>query len=70
MNFQVVQTKAMYGFIVDDMEEDMVDDIEEDESNEDDELFDSVCSFCDNGGDLLWYEFLLVKLQLILMQLL
>lgn len=65
MNFQVVQTKAMSGFIVDDMEEDMVHDTEEDESNEEDELFDSVCSFCDNGGDLLWYEFLLVKLQLI-----
>lgn len=53
---EVVQTKAMYGFIVDDMEEDMVDDREEDESNEEDELFDSVCSFCDNGGDLLCCE--------------
>ncbi|KAL9441710.1 hypothetical protein AB3S75_020248 [Citrus x aurantiifolia] len=53
---EVVQTKAMSGFIVDDMEEDMVHDTEEDESNEEDELFDSVCSFCDNGGDLLCCE--------------
>lgn len=29
----------------------------EDEENDtsDDELFDSVCAICDNGGDLLWY---------------
>jgi hypothetical protein len=27
-----------------------------DESEDDDaDLFDSVCSICDNGGDLLWY---------------
>jgi hypothetical protein len=31
-----------------------------DESEEDDDadLFDSVCSICDNGGDLLWYMLL------------
>ncbi|KAJ7960851.1 protein ENHANCED DOWNY MILDEW 2-like [Quillaja saponaria] len=42
------------GFIVDDSDEEMVDVADEDEFNEDeDELFDSVCAFCDNGGNLL-----------------
>lgn len=47
----------MSGFIVDDTEDYMFHDAVEDESKEEDELFDSVCSFCDNGGELLWYEF-------------
>ncbi|GAV87260.1 DNMT1-RFD domain-containing protein [Cephalotus follicularis] len=47
-----VQATPKIGFIVDD---DMIDDAEEDDSNED-ELFDTVCAFCDNGGDLLCCE--------------
>jgi len=30
--------------------------IDEDSDGED-ELFDSVCAICDNGGQLLWYIF-------------
>lgn len=49
----------MSAFIVDDVEDDNFEDLEEDESNDEDELFDSVCAFCDNGGNLLWYIFFL-----------
>uniref|UniRef100_A0A5B7BGT9 Zinc finger PHD-type domain-containing protein n=1 Tax=Davidia involucrata TaxID=16924 RepID=A0A5B7BGT9_DAVIN len=48
-----VRTTANSGFIVDD---DMIDEAEEDGSDEEDELFDSVCSICDNGGELLCCE--------------
>lgn len=47
---------ARPGFIIDDMDNDMIDDIA-DESDGEDELFDSVCAICDNGGDLVWYGF-------------
>ncbi|PON94145.1 DNA (cytosine-5)-methyltransferase [Trema orientale] len=50
------QATAISRFIVDDTDADTVDYAEEDESNEDDELFDTVCTFCDNGGDLLCCE--------------
>ncbi|XP_061360952.1 protein ENHANCED DOWNY MILDEW 2 isoform X2 [Gastrolobium bilobum] len=40
------------GFIIDDIDNDMFDDTVE-ESDGEDELFDSVCSICDNGGKLL-----------------
>ncbi|KAJ4725194.1 protein ENHANCED DOWNY MILDEW 2-like [Melia azedarach] len=53
---EVVQLTAMSGFIVDDTEDYMFHDAVEDESKEEDELFDSVCSFCDNGGELLCCE--------------
>ena len=49
-----IQATTKPGFIVDDTEEDMID--AEDESSDDDNLFDSVCAFCDNGGDLLCCE--------------
>lgn len=26
------------------------------ESDEEEELFDSVCAICDNGGELMWYQ--------------
>ncbi len=52
--FQAVQATVMSGFIVEDMVDDILDE-EEDESNEDEDVFDSVCAFCDNGGELLWY---------------
>ncbi|CAK7324563.1 unnamed protein product [Dovyalis caffra] len=48
-----VQAAAMSAFIVDDVEDDNFEDFEEDESNDEDKLFDSVCAFCDNGGNLL-----------------
>ncbi|KAM1754950.1 hypothetical protein ACFX11_007306 [Malus domestica] len=51
---QDIQATTKPGFIVDDTEEDMID--AEDESNDDDNLFDSVCAFCDDGGDLLRCE--------------
>ncbi|XP_017980593.1 PREDICTED: protein ENHANCED DOWNY MILDEW 2 isoform X2 [Theobroma cacao] len=48
-----VRATSISGFIVDDAD-DAVDGPEQDDSNdEDDELFDSVCAFCDNGGELL-----------------
>ncbi|KAK7387132.1 hypothetical protein VNO78_27659 [Psophocarpus tetragonolobus] len=40
------------GFIIDDTDDDMIDEIGEDSDGED-ELFDSVCAICDNGGELL-----------------
>lgn len=49
-----MQATTISRFIVDDID-DTLDYAEEDGSNEDDELFDTVCSFCDNGGELLWY---------------
>jgi hypothetical protein len=27
----------------------------ESDEEEDEDLFDSICAICDNGGDLLWY---------------
>ncbi|CAL8151961.1 unnamed protein product [Prunus armeniaca] len=49
-----IQATEKPGFIVDDLEDYVID--VEDESNDDDNLFDSVCAFCDNGGDLLCCE--------------
>ncbi|CAL1402825.1 unnamed protein product [Linum trigynum] len=46
------QTPNLSGFLVDDTEEGICEvEGEEDESNDDD-LFDTVCAFCDNGGEL------------------
>ncbi|XP_022716813.1 protein ENHANCED DOWNY MILDEW 2 [Durio zibethinus] len=53
-----VRATSISGFIVDDVD-DAVDCPELDDSADDDdedELFDSVCAFCDNGGDLLCCE--------------
>uniref|UniRef100_A0A7N0U252 Zinc finger PHD-type domain-containing protein n=1 Tax=Kalanchoe fedtschenkoi TaxID=63787 RepID=A0A7N0U252_KALFE len=50
---EVVPTASMSAFIVDNID-DVVDGAEEDESEEED--YDSVCSFCDNGGELLCCE--------------
>lgn len=61
-----MQPTAISKFIVDDADDDIVDYAGEDESKEDDELFDTVCTFCDNGGDLLWYA-LAVQFSYILM---
>lgn len=48
-----VDTKK--SFIVDDgLEDDMGND-DGDESEEEPDLFDSVCAICDNGGEILWY---------------
>lgn len=52
--FQNVQMTAMSGFIVDDVDDELLDE-EDDESNEVEDVFDSVCAFCDNGGNILWY---------------
>lgn len=54
---QDIGTTAKSGFLDD---SDMVDEAEEDGSDEEGELFDSVCAICDNGGELLWYVFLLL----------
>lgn len=37
------------------MDEDGISETGEVGSDEEEDLFDSVCSMCDNGGDLLWY---------------
>ncbi|KAM7279882.1 hypothetical protein ACFE04_007016 [Oxalis oulophora] len=42
-------------FFVDDVEDDG-EEVHDDENDSDDELFDSVCAFCDNGGDLICCE--------------
>lgn len=47
---KVIQTAVKPAFIVED--DDVMDDAE-DESDEDDDLFATVCAFCDNGGDIL-----------------
>lgn len=43
---------------------DAIDETEEDGSDEENELFDSVCAICDNGGELLWYLFIYLFLFL------
>ncbi|KAA8523606.1 hypothetical protein F0562_010029 [Nyssa sinensis] len=48
-----VRAEAKSGFIVDD---DMIVEAEEDESDEESDLFDHVCSICDNGGSVLSCE--------------
>lgn len=60
--FQEVKELARPEFIIDDdIDTDAIDEtVAEEESDEEDELFDSVCSLCDNGGELLWYEILCV----------
>ncbi|XP_031286415.1 protein ENHANCED DOWNY MILDEW 2-like isoform X1 [Pistacia vera] len=50
-----LQSVIRSGFIVDD-QDDLIDDAGDDESNEEEDLFDSVCSICDNGGSLLCCE--------------
>ena len=47
----------MSGFLVDDIDEGIFEAAEE-EDDPNDDLFDSVCAFCDNGGEILWYAFL------------
>ncbi|XP_073225073.1 protein ENHANCED DOWNY MILDEW 2 isoform X2 [Cicer arietinum] len=47
-----VKELARPGFIIDDTDNGTIDETVE-ESDEEDELFDSVCSICDNGGELL-----------------
>ncbi|KAK7305189.1 hypothetical protein VNO77_43090 [Canavalia gladiata] len=47
-----VKDLARPGFIIDDIDNDMIDETVED-SDEEDDLFDSVCAICDNGGNLL-----------------
>lgn len=59
LDFQDIQAIEKPGFIVDHIEDYGIE--VEDESNDDDDLFDSVCAFCDNGGELLWYAFVLSR---------
>uniref|UniRef100_A0A6N2MP17 Zinc finger PHD-type domain-containing protein n=1 Tax=Salix viminalis TaxID=40686 RepID=A0A6N2MP17_SALVM len=56
MSDEDFKATTMSAFIVDDVEDDNFEDLEEDESNDEDELFDSVCAFCDNGGNILCCE--------------
>lgn len=58
--FQDIQATTKPRFIVDDSEDYMID-VEDDSNDDDENLFDSVCAFCDNGGELLWYAFVLAK---------
>ena len=57
--FQEAKDLARPGFIIDDIDNDMIDEMGE-ESDEEDGLFDSVCAICDNGGNILWYVFFLL----------
>ncbi|RDY04149.1 Protein ENHANCED DOWNY MILDEW 2 [Mucuna pruriens] len=59
-----VKDLARPGFIIDDIDSDMIDEPVEDSDGEDG-LFDSVCAICDNGGELLWYDFFYVGAILI-----
>lgn len=53
--FKDVQSAPKPRFIV---EDDMMEVGEDDpDAEEDDDVFDSVCAICDNGGELLWYAF-------------
>lgn len=61
--FQEVKELARPGFIIDDIDNDEIDETAADEeSDEEDALFDSVCSICDNGGNILWYSLISVVL--------
>ncbi|GLT50941.1 hypothetical protein SLA2020_243960 [Shorea laevis] len=52
-----VQSTKLSGFIVDDIDVDGVNNgADEGNSDEEEELYDSVCAFCDNGGELLCCE--------------
>ncbi|KAF2303808.1 hypothetical protein GH714_023525 [Hevea brasiliensis] len=51
-----VKATTVSAFIVDNVDDDILEDAVEDESDEVDELFDSVCAICDNGGALLCCE--------------
>ncbi|MCI05121.1 hypothetical protein A2U01_0026171, partial [Trifolium medium] len=44
----------------DDIDNDIIEEADEDSKVEDD-LFDSVCAFCDNGGNLIMYEFFFIS---------
>lgn len=55
-SFEDVPTTSKPGFIVDYMDEDGISETGEVGSDEEEDLFDSVCSMCDNGGDLLCCE--------------
>ncbi|CAI8596663.1 unnamed protein product [Vicia faba] len=49
-----VKELARPGFIIDDIGNDEIDEtVADEESDEEDALFDSVCSICDNGGNIL-----------------
>ncbi|XP_044495102.1 protein ENHANCED DOWNY MILDEW 2-like isoform X2 [Mangifera indica] len=50
-----LQSVMRSSFIVDD-QDDMIDDGGDDDSNKEEDLFDTVCSICDNGGELLCCE--------------
>lgn len=53
--FKDVQSAPKPRFIV---EDDVMEVVEDDpDAEEDDDVFDSVCAICDNGGELLWYAF-------------
>lgn len=53
--FKGVQSAPRPGFIV---EDDTMEAMEDDpDIEEDEDVFDSVCGICDNGGELLWYVF-------------
>lgn len=49
------QTKTKSKFIVSDYEE--LEDNDDESDDEDEVLFDSVCAYCDNGGDVLPYAY-------------
>ncbi|CAN1764554.1 Protein ENHANCED DOWNY MILDEW 2 [Linum perenne] len=49
------QTVSMFEFLVDDIDEGICEAVEEEDDSNDD-LFDSVCAFCDNGGEILCCE--------------
>jgi hypothetical protein len=59
--FQAVQTAAMSGVTVYDMNDDVIeyesneDDMGDAIMNEDEDVFDPICAFCDNGGEIVWY---------------
>lgn len=53
-DFQGIQGTKDLRFVDDHIKHDMIDDAEN-ESSDIDSLFSSVCAFCDDGGDLLWY---------------
>lgn len=51
---QDTQALKKLKFVIDDCDDDI--DVEDDDGDEDTkQLFDSVCAYCDDGGEILWY---------------
>ena len=50
----IPKAKRAKFLVTEESDEDLGEDGLDDSEEEEDDLFDSVCAICDNGGELLW----------------